>query len=381
MIEKVSVITPIYDGAGFVPGIVGMVEVCAGKIENSVELVLVCDKPGEEMPEVSSDTISVVVLDADINRGVQGARIRGLENRSGGYVMFLDQDDYIRPDYLRSQLNGIGDNDAVVCRFLNGQKAHYTDTFRFEEVVSKKFLFTKWNSIISPGQVLIRREAISKLWKEHVLRNTGSDDYFLWLAMLADDKEFALNQEVLFERKLHQNNWSNDESRMLASDKEMLDILLNSETVSGDDKELLVGLYQSLLEITADRLSIFKQAYYCTNCLIRLERKGQVSAFFHNNNYKKVAVYGAGELGRQLYDFISIVSGLDMFFIDRNAECLGIEEPVYTLDAAPLDVDMIIVSLPRFEAEIKKDLAKKYVCLTVGIDELLALLGDVEAIG
>lgn len=50
---------------------------------------------------------------------IYGARVRGLENSSGKYVLFLDQDDQICPDYFLSQLQCIRDNDGVVCQVIH----------------------------------------------------------------------------------------------------------------------------------------------------------------------------------------------------------------------------------------------------------------------
>ena len=208
------------------------------KLKNaSIELILYNDSPDEEvnLSEIKTD-YQLKLIQPKYNRGIHAARVEGLKNANGTYVLFLDQDDIIHEDYLYSQLNGIGDNDAIVCRLENNNKQHYNDSFVFEKVVSKEFMINKWCSIVSPGQVLIRRQSIPQIWEDNLLSNNGADDYFLWILMFMQGNKFALNQNILFKHVLNGSNTSSDTNKMMDSELEMLGILHDNHIL--DDEQM-----------------------------------------------------------------------------------------------------------------------------------------------
>lgn len=70
--------------------------------------------------------------------------------------------------------------------------------------------------------------------------------------------------------------------------------------------------------------------------------------YFHRYGYKTIAIYGAGDLGRLLYEEIKNSDIKVKYFIDRNGE--GIHEidgiPVTTISSAGEmeDVDILVVT-------------------------------------
>ena len=75
-------------------------------------------------------------------------------------------------------------------------------------MITRDFIISVRNSIISPGQVLIRRDKIPAVWKNTRLSNNGADDWLLWLCMLGAGAELALNPEILFEHVVEGENES-----------------------------------------------------------------------------------------------------------------------------------------------------------------------------
>ena len=154
---RVSIIVPIYQGKKYIPKLIKMAEMCQEKAQNQqgIELILSNDDPHEKIEEsLFSDTITIHILNTEINRGIQAARIRGLEAANGDFVVFLDQDDILYPDYINSQLSHLGDADTAVCRCIHENQQFYNADRKFEEVISKGYMMQKGNPIISAGQVL-----------------------------------------------------------------------------------------------------------------------------------------------------------------------------------------------------------------------------------
>ena len=85
--------------------------------------------------------------------------------------------------------------------------------------------------------------------------------------------------------------------------------------------------------------------------------------YFHDYNYKEIAIYGAGDLGRLLYDEIKTSDIEVKYFVDRNGE--GLQElngiPIVTISQIPemKDVDAIVVTpIANYDA-ICHDLVKQ----------------------
>ena len=136
--NSVSVIVPVYYGEKYISNMIHQIE--AGREglseEDSVELIFVNDTPNVPLPvEWDVESVQVVVINTDENVGMQGARLKGLKRCHGEYVLFLDQDDLIRPGYFYSQLMAIGDNDAAICRAVHDNEMWYSGENIFEKVV------------------------------------------------------------------------------------------------------------------------------------------------------------------------------------------------------------------------------------------------------
>lgn len=137
----ISIIIPIYKGKKYIKKQILQIEDSAREVKMNLELVLVNDFPEEPLDEgVSSDKIRIAVIQTDTNRGIQGARVTGLNSARGKYVLFLDQDDIISPDYFKSQLESIGDADVCVCDcIVNGKNRYGGWKPSLNESITKKY--------------------------------------------------------------------------------------------------------------------------------------------------------------------------------------------------------------------------------------------------
>ncbi len=344
-----SIIVPMYHGKKYLHSILDQIEACTKIIDEdvSVELILYNDSPDEKilMP-TKKYMFSITIINADFNSGIHGARVQGLKHAVGEYVLFLDQDDKIAPAYLNKQLECIGHADAVVCRAIHNKRFHYTDTHIFEKVITKDFMLRNWCPIVSPGQVLIKKEAIPALWTSNILKHNGADDYFLWLLMAAYNKRFALNQEVLFEHVMTGFNVSDDTNNMMDSESEMIQYLENHHVFSGEDEILLSKLSESLRKIHIKQLENYKRTFFfLQQWNLKLAENSCPMTFFQSNNIRKIAIYGAGDLGINL-EVLLRNSMVEVYcFIDQNAGYIISHLPVYKKEALPQDIDAIILTV------------------------------------
>lgn len=370
MRERISVIVPIYHGEKYIKSLVHMIEegAVACKDRCIIELVLSNDDPKCPLDGYVSNQMEIRIVETDVNRGIHGARVRGLKYCTGDYVVFLDQDDVIRADYIKSQYSRIGAADAVVCRLISGNRLHYTDTFRFEYVITKEFMFEKWCPIVSPGQVLIKKEAISNTWKKFILANNGADDYFLWLCMMAENKKFVLNQEILFEHLITGENTSENTNLMMDSEEEMLQILKRERYFDAYPIETLEQLRVSLRRVHIKQLETQRRALKCLNLWYQsFFHRGYVYNWMQFCADKKIAIYGAGELGMGLCTFLQEQGLTQLCYLDQNAEFILSDIPVYTMEEMDEKLDIILLTISDKQLQYK--LEEKFNCNVVDVGD------------
>lgn len=369
--QMVSVIVPLYHGKKYVGQILGQIEknnACVCDVE--IQLLLYNDCPDETIKiDHEEYNFEIKVINAKTNAGIHGARINALKQAAGEYILFLDQDDMICDNYIESQCWAIRDADAAVCRLINGKRLHYTDTFRFEEVITKDFMLHHWCPIVSPGQVLLRKEAIPDIWKENILENNGADDYFLWLCMMAEGKRFALNQEVLFKHVITGFNTSENTNQMMDSEEEMIDVLKREYNFDKCDPTIFDKLKLSLRKIHVKQLDTQRQALDCLNrWYCNFYDKEYVYTWIEKMKDRKVAIYGAGELGLGLCKFLSKQGLIPVCYLDQNAAFVLSDIPSYTMEEADIELDSILLTIPN--KSLQENLKCKFGCEVIDVKNL-----------
>ncbi len=359
----VSIIVPMFHGKKYLESILNQAALCAEAVaETDVELILYNDSPEEEICVKEAEyPFRVKCFHSEYNSGIHGARVHGLEQAAGEYVVFLDQDDRIAPSYLKKQLECIGASDAVVCRAIHNNRLFYTNTHVFEKVITKDFMLRNRNPIISPGQVLLRKDAIPTLWKKCILQNNGADDYFLWLLMASEERTFSLNQEVLFEHVETGMNTSGNTNNMMDSEAEMIGFLRERHVFGNECEKVLMELSESLRRMHVRLLDNYKKIYDFLRCWNERLAKGiSPLAFFEENHIKRIALYGAGDFGRNIEMLLKNTDIRVCFYIDQNAEYVFSELPVYKKEEIREEADAIIITID--DKSVRSELEKIVSC-------------------
>ena len=373
--QNISIIVPIFHGKNYINSMIEQLERCAdaGKDKYSLELIFVNDDPKEAIGSFFSEKMRVEVLETDTNRGIHGARVRGLEHCSGEFVLFLDQDDRIETAYFTSQLEHLGDGDAVVCKLLHEGRQFYDTRMPFEEVITRKFILSVRNPIISPGQVLLKKEKIPKLWKHAGLKNNGADDWLLWLCMLAEHSEFAVNPHILFEHVVEGENESINVANMIASEQEIYGVLAEAGTLPSEELEMLEKAVRAAEEGHIKLLSKFQKMFFLYDQWLRFQEEGNyIHGYLEKRGVRRVAIYGDSYIGKRLYHSLRD-NGMEVrYFIDRNADYLEEEIPVYPPQAGLPEVDLIIISLVEAVEAIREDMTRLSEAKICSVTELFA---------
>lgn len=375
--ERIDVVVPIYKGQHYIKGIIRQLEGCLERMDEAIDigLVLVNDDPDDSFnSDYFSDRIEILAVETEQNEGIHGARVKGFSYCRGDYAVFLDQDDKVSPDYFRSQLAALGEADAVVCRAANGGRQFYDCDKQFEKLISITNMFSVGNGILSPGQVLMRRAAVSQFWKDNILRYNGADDWLLWLCMMHEGKHFAINQDTVYEHTLNNGNCSGSTLRMYWSERNMYEILEEKKYFDEAHLGLLrLAIYQGL-ENRLKELDKLKNAMEIYDKWLEAGIKNKsIVSYLKSEGCYKVAIYGLGKMGIRLYQ--EIKAEIDVVcFVDRNANYLEADIPVYMPDEIIPQVDLIIIALGDRENKILENVSEMIDYPVRGLEEILQVI-------
>lgn len=242
----ISVITTLYKGNRYLQTLLDMIQANTAALQKAhpdvqVEYILINDSPWEPvaLTETAPLDYSLRVLDNPENYGIHKSRARGIEEAAGKWIAILDQDDQIADTFLLSQYETLGDREAVVCNGLKEfdtyTKPIYRDRLKMGLVNQKLFYLKAANQIVSPGQCLLRKDAIPREWLDNPQAINGSDDLFLWLLMLDRGIRFVKNPEKLYIHKQVGDNLSNSLEAMCSSDLEMCALLQEKKLLPEKD--------------------------------------------------------------------------------------------------------------------------------------------------
>lgn len=104
--KKISVIIPIYNVEHYITDTINSL---INQIFKNFELIIIDDGTPDDSAKIAEDLLVTSGLDYSIihtvNRGVSAARNKGLESASGDYVIMVDGDDVLTPDFLQTYAN------------------------------------------------------------------------------------------------------------------------------------------------------------------------------------------------------------------------------------------------------------------------------------
>ncbi|WP_414528409.1 glycosyltransferase [Nodularia chucula] len=175
---KISVIIPLYNQGKYIQEAINSIQVSSYK---NVEIIVVNDGSTDAETNEVFHNLSGVIKVFKPNGGLSSARNAGLKVCSGEFIMLLDSDDKIHPEYMEKALMALINNQElsyVGCYTRNFEAYEYTQAP--VGFIPELMLFHNTNVVNSTN--LYRREAIEKVGEfDEELISYEDWDYFISL--------------------------------------------------------------------------------------------------------------------------------------------------------------------------------------------------------
>ena len=147
----ISVIVPVYNAENY---IYSCIESILSQTFTDFELILVDDGSQDGSGKISDNyqlkDTRIRVIHQN-NSGPSFARKTGFQNANGGYLCFIDSDDYIEKDYLKILYSKTTDNCDLVCS--NCKDGHISADEYIRGLLLGKHGWEMWNKLFSKNAI------------------------------------------------------------------------------------------------------------------------------------------------------------------------------------------------------------------------------------
>lgn len=186
----ISIICPLYNKALYISE---TIESVLSQTCQKWELIIVengsVDGSIDCVKKFVDDRIKLIISS---KRGPGSARNQGIMNALGEWILFLDADDLIKPDYLANQLNFADRNpeaDIIVGKWVQFNDESNAEHIKFPPgypivnrvLIDSAIAFTPW----APNAAIVRRAILrgDYLWPEHMDKLLAEDTPF-WFKLI-----------------------------------------------------------------------------------------------------------------------------------------------------------------------------------------------------
>ena len=212
----VSIIIPCYNGAAY------LAEAVLSALAQSypaVEVLVVDDGSTDTSPEIAQRFPAVRYI-RQVNRGLSGARNRGIQECNGAYILFLDADDRLKPRAIESGLRAMERHPDCAFAvgdhvFISGDGSYLSPSKKVATLHSHYEALLTSNFIEMISSVLFRRSIFDELGGFD--RNLSvAEDYELYLR-IARVRPVCSHTAVVAEYRKHTENMSHNSELMLTT--------------------------------------------------------------------------------------------------------------------------------------------------------------------
>ena len=199
--ELISIIIPVYKVEECLDRCVRSI---VAQTYNKLEIILVDDGSPDRCPQICDEWAKVderIKVIHKENGGLSDARNAGLDIMKGQYVVFVDSDDYIHPQFVElmyyvAQKYNVSLVDCRYARATLSEEIRKTETFDMDQVIAKK--------IVDFSPYVIEIQAWGKIYKreifDHIRYPKGRihEDAWIWWKIMYQARKVAVISEQLY---------------------------------------------------------------------------------------------------------------------------------------------------------------------------------------
>jgi glycosyltransferase involved in cell wall biosynthesis len=219
---QVSVVIPCFAQAHFLSD---AIESVLGQTYPDYEIIVIDDGSPDDVRAVV-ERFPMVRFIAQENRGLSGARNRGLAECTGTYVVCLDADDRLLPNALAAGVGAFAERPE--CGFVWGRRRRIDVSGNpipssplIVEGPARYDLLLRQNIVGPPVTVMFRRAVLDELGG-FAAEQHHSEDYEMYLRVARRFPTWC-HQELIAEYRVHDANMSRNHRGMLAGNLLALD--------------------------------------------------------------------------------------------------------------------------------------------------------------
>lgn len=184
--EKVTIIIPVYNSEKYIGRCLDSV---ISQSYTDFKILVVNDGSKDNSQQIINEYKSKypekIILIEQENKGVAVTRNESIKKAMGKYIMFIDNDDFIDKDYIKTYISTIekGDYDAVIGGYRRPDEiGKIVRTLPLKESEWAKFM------IMTPWAKIFKKQYLIDNDIEFLKNNIGEDIYFNLKAMLLSKK-------------------------------------------------------------------------------------------------------------------------------------------------------------------------------------------------
>ncbi len=126
------------------------------------------------------------------------------------------------------------------------------------------------------------------------------------------------------------------------------------------------------LKITKDMSAKHLKLFLMMNQWVKVKQEGKnLSTYFENKGYKRIAIYGMSYAGETLVDELKDTGIEVVYGIDQNADSIFADIDIVTMDDTLEEVDAVVVTAITFFGEIEEKLSGKLNCSIISLEDIL----------
>lgn len=190
----------------------------------------------------------------------------------------------------------------------------------------------------------------------------------------SDGKKELLYKGEMAKRYIESNNCAEIVKKEMKRIIESSNILTKKMIENDMDITMLSDIYALSHESEQNNEKQLRYQYLfrtmCQWCELR-NRKIMISSWIKNMGWKRIAIYGMGEMGKLLKKELQLDGVKVLYAIDRNAENIKTDIPVYDLSNGLEEVDGVIVTAITFYTEIVREISTFIEAPVVSLKDIL----------